>query len=102
MHDVHWKGTDGEMTAGMSGQPLCGYVWCDDLVVGTLAHSAVQGSCPHWVLVFIVREDNDTIIFDELTNQAGTRQASLAFDVRRRRKSEMGRAAGGEANETMG
>ena len=45
---------------GRTGASLqYGYIWCDDLVEGEVAHSCAHGPGPHRIKVVVVKKDND-------------------------------------------
>jgi len=42
-----------------------GYVFCDDMVAGELAHSCRHGNGPHRIKVCVVKKDN-AAVFDRI------------------------------------
>jgi len=68
---VHWSTSSGGVMAPTPQPFLHGYVWCDAMVEGELAHSGVHGPCPHEIKVCIVRKDNDPDVFQMLQEAAG-------------------------------
>ena len=49
---------------------LHGYVWCDGMIEGELAHSCRHGQGPHRIKVCVVQKDNPKAIYEKLRVQA--------------------------------
>jgi hypothetical protein len=69
--DLHWDHVAGDADARPPGPILHGFTRCDAIVAGELPHVAVGGPHPHTVKVCILREDNDRLVFERLSLQAG-------------------------------
>ena len=54
----HWSDVSGGWHAKAPQKFLHGYVWCNDLIDGELAHSCAHGRGPHRIKVCITRSDN--------------------------------------------
>jgi hypothetical protein len=71
LENVHWDTVSGGVRAPSPQPFLHGYIQCDKIVAGSLAHSCVHGDCPHEIKVCIVRKGNDSDVFAELVRIAG-------------------------------
>ena len=56
--DLHWARTSGGTGHRSPFVMMYGYVLCDRLVAGTLAHSCVHGEGAHRVKIVVVKKDN--------------------------------------------
>ena len=68
---VHWDTVSGGVNAPAPQPLLHGYVPCDMMIEGELAHSCRHGRGPHSVKVCIVKKGNDPNVFAELAALAG-------------------------------
>jgi hypothetical protein len=71
INGLHWDLVSGGIQARAPQYYLAGYVQCDAMLEGDLAHSGVHGSCPHSIKVFIIKKDNDPRVFEGLAEGAG-------------------------------
>lgn len=55
---------------------IYGYVWCDAIISGTLAHSCLHGTAPHSIKVCILRQDNSPRIYNYFMEMAGPKPSS--------------------------
>ncbi len=55
---------------------IYGYVWCDAIVSGTLAHSCLHGTAPHSIKVCILRKDNSPRIYNYFLEMVGPKPSS--------------------------
>ncbi len=68
---VHWSLVSGGVRA-LAPQPfLHGYISCDSVLEGELAHSCRHGRGPHSIKVCIVKKDNSPEVFRKLVELAG-------------------------------
>jgi hypothetical protein len=70
LEGVRWDMVSGGINAPTPQPFLHGYVQCDAMVTGELAHSGTHGPCPHRIKVCITRKGNEAI-FAELSRAAG-------------------------------
>jgi hypothetical protein len=56
--DLHWARTSGGTGHRSPFVMMYGYILCDRLVAGTLAHSCVHGEGPHRIKIVVVKKDN--------------------------------------------
>jgi hypothetical protein len=56
--DLHWARTSGGTGHRSPFIMMYGYILCDRLVAGTLAHSCVHGEVPHRIKIVVVKKDN--------------------------------------------
>lgn len=70
----HWSQSSGGAVYGFarrSPRPMVhGYVWCDAMLEGELAHSCEHGPAPHKVKVCVVAKDNDPKVMEQLKEWA--------------------------------
>jgi hypothetical protein len=66
IENVHWSDVSGGVNAHANREYLHGYVWCDKMVSGDLAHSCMHGKVPHRIKVCIVQIDNTKPIHQAL------------------------------------
>jgi hypothetical protein len=59
--DVHWSQVSGGVRASAPRPFLHGYVQCDAMIEGELAHSCQHGRGPHTVKVCIVKKGNEAV-----------------------------------------
>lgn len=55
---------------------IFGYVYCDAIVSGSLAHSCLHGTAPHSIKVCILRKDNSPRIYNYFHALAGPKPAN--------------------------
>ena len=60
VHDLHWDNMTGGVMAWtpFKQQMVFGYVFCDAMDSGELAHSCSHGPPPHWIKVCIMKQYN--------------------------------------------
>ena len=83
---------------------MYGYVLCDRLVAGRLAHSCIHGEGPHRIKIVVVKKDNPRGIVAALMAPLGPqipratlRLAAAGTALPRRRKRGRARASGAGA-----
>ena len=54
---------------------IFGFVWCDSIVSGSLAHSCLHGTAPHSIKVCILRKDNPPRIYNHFMTLCGPKPA---------------------------
>ena len=69
--DLHWARTSGGIGHRSPFVMMYGYILCDRLVAGTLAHSCVHGEGPHRIKIVVVKKDNRKRIVAALTAPLG-------------------------------
>jgi hypothetical protein len=69
--DIESGGIKGAATEAL----IYGYVWCDAIISGSLAHSCLHGTAPHSIKVCILRKDNPPRIFDYFLAMVGPKPA---------------------------
>ena len=57
---LHWSSRSGGLQRRANRLYLHGYVWCDAMIVGAVAHSCRHGPPPHRIKICIVKVDNKT------------------------------------------
>lgn len=78
---LHWSTMSGGIGGSAPGYFLHGYVRCDGMIDGEVAHSGIHGPCPHRIKVCIVKKANERCVFDALAEQAGPKpQAKARLD----------------------
>lgn len=55
---------------------IYGYIWCDAIVSGSIAHSCLHGTAPHSIKVCILRRDNSPRIYNHFLALAGPKPAA--------------------------
>jgi len=85
---VFWDTTSGGVRAPAPQPFLHGYVQCDEMIEGDVAHSCLHGDGPHRIKVCVVKKDNDPKVFAGLVEQAGPKPPRAAS--RRRRGKRRG------------
>ena len=55
----HWSNMSGGIVRRANRFYLHGYVWCDALIAGKLAHSCLHGPPPHHIKVCVTRKGNE-------------------------------------------
>jgi hypothetical protein len=69
IENLHMSDVSGGVRARAPRAFLHGYVWCDQLIDGELAHSCRHGPGPHRIKVCVVKRDNSKAIYDYLILQ---------------------------------
>jgi hypothetical protein len=54
---------------------IYGYIFCDAIVSGSVAHSCLHGTAPHSIKVVILRKDNPPRIYNHFLALAGPKPA---------------------------
>ena len=80
--NLHWTDTSGGVRARAPRDFIHGYVSCDGMLEGELAHSCAHGSGPHYIKVCIVKKANSKQAY------ALAEQACRENEERRRRRRE--------------
>lgn len=73
--DLHWDRYSGGVFAYAPQPFIHGYVQCDAMLSGELAHSGTHGSCPHRIKVCLTKIDNKPV-WDQVLSLAGPRPRS--------------------------
>jgi hypothetical protein len=68
--DPHWRSRSGGVRASSPRPFIHGYICCDGLTGGEIAHSCTHGTGPHWILVCVVKKDNDPETFELVRQMA--------------------------------
>jgi hypothetical protein len=68
--DLHFDRLSGGVRTRAPREFLHGYIWCDEIVEGTVAHSCQHGTAPHYIKVCIVKKDNSQAIYAKLKDKA--------------------------------
>jgi hypothetical protein len=80
---LHWSSRSGGKKRRTNRLYLHGYVWCDAMLVGAVAHSCRQGPPPHRIKVCLTRVDNKTI-WPEIERAAYTLRSRPEADKEQR------------------
>lgn len=67
----HWSEVSGGVHARSPYAMIHGYMSCDALISGDLAHSCRHGRGPHSIKICVVRKDNDPAVFKQVSTLAG-------------------------------
>ena len=70
LEGLHWDTVSGGVGVRSPRLFLHGYVWCNAMVAGEVAHSCVHGEGPHRIKVCIVKKDNAPAVYRRLEQQA--------------------------------
>ncbi|MBP2656649.1 MAG: hypothetical protein H6Q73_4218 [Firmicutes bacterium] len=54
---------------------IFGYIWCDMIVSGSVAHSCLHGTAPHSIKICILRKDNSPRIYNYFLTLIGPKPA---------------------------
>ena len=52
---------------------IFGYIWCDAIVSGSVAHSCLHGTAPHSIKVCILKKDNSSRIYNHFLAIVGSK-----------------------------
>ncbi len=69
VEDIHLSSVTGGVQTALSHNALCGYVWCDGMIEGELAHSCEHGPPPHRIKIVIPKVCNDLKLWAKLAGQ---------------------------------
>lgn len=67
---LSWDNFPGGVLAKAPQYFIHGYCYCDD-VMGELGHSCTHGSPPHWIMVCVVKKDNEKQVYERLLDIVG-------------------------------
>ena len=67
---LHWGDVSGGINQRSPRAFLMGYVWCDGMLEGELAHSCAHGRGPHKIKICILKKNNSPEVFVELSVRA--------------------------------
>lgn len=68
--DLHWSNASGGVQKNLNRVYLCGYVWCDEMEEGELAHSCLHGEGPHQIKVVVQKNHNSKTTYKKLAGIA--------------------------------
>jgi hypothetical protein len=71
-----WDIESGGVKETAPDAQIYGYVFCDAIVSGSLAHSCIHGTGPHSIKVCILRKDNPPRIYNYFLELAGPKPAT--------------------------
>ena len=66
-----WDLESGGVRASSPEALIYGYVWCDAIVSGSIAHSCLHGTAPHSIKICILRKDNPPRIYNHFIALVG-------------------------------
>jgi hypothetical protein len=66
---VQWGYISGGIQVRTPRDFLMGYVWCDAMLQGELAHSCAHGRKPHQIKICIMKKGNERTVFEILAAQ---------------------------------
>ena len=66
-----WDIEGGGVKGAAPEAQIYGYVWCDSVVTGSLAHSCLHGTAPHSIKVCLLRRDNSPRIYNHFAELVG-------------------------------
>ena len=66
VHGLHWSEMSGGINARAPREFLSGYVLCDEMLGGELAHSCRHGRPPHQIKVCVTKKDNSKGVYATL------------------------------------
>jgi hypothetical protein len=96
---LHWDSVSGGVNA-VAPQPFVhGYVQCDGMIDGELAHSGAHGPCPHNIKVCLTKKKNIEV-WSEVEKRAGPRPKNspdperAATNAKKRRFKDRGLSTG--------
>jgi len=75
--ELHWTNVSGGVRAPLPAPFVHGYVLCDAMISGELAHSCSHGPPPHSILVCVLKKDNPKLwpkIEREIGPRPGTKK----------------------------
>ncbi len=67
---LHYSSISGGVGRASPRLFLHGYISCDEILSGELAHSCLHGRSPHSIKVCIVKKDNEVEIYKRLSEKA--------------------------------
>jgi hypothetical protein len=71
LENPHWDTVSGGIQINMPQAYIFGYVMCNEIIEGELAHSGIHGPCPHRIKVCVVKSDNSPDVINKLIEIAG-------------------------------
>jgi hypothetical protein len=74
---LHWTDISGGVGATLTHPFVHGYVLCDAMISGGVAHSCRHGPAPHSILVCLLKKDNPELwasIEEEIGPRPGTKR----------------------------
>jgi hypothetical protein len=83
----HWDATSGGINARAPRPFIHGYIWCNQLLEGELAHSCAHGAGPHRVKVCVVKKDNIPSVVQPLIVAADREREARVQRARRLRST---------------
>lgn len=81
--ELFWDRQSGGVNKGTSHPALFGYVMCDEMLSGELAHSCAHGPAPHRIKVCLVKKLNKARWKELLQRVSPPRRPVLLFRVPR-------------------
>ncbi len=71
---LHFSSISGGVGRPSPRPFLCGYVSCDAILSGDIAHSCQHGNPPHLIKVCLVKKDNEPQIYRRLAELANEKK----------------------------
>jgi hypothetical protein len=90
--ELHWTGVSGGVRVPLPAPFVHGYVLCDGMISGELAHSCAHGPPPHRISVCVLKIDNPKLWRDierEIGPRPGTKKRA-AWEERARNEIAKG------------
>lgn len=66
-----WDVVSGGVKESSPEAFIFGYIWCDTIVSGNVAHSCLHGTAPHSIKICILRKDNSPRIHNHFVGLVG-------------------------------
>jgi len=70
-----WDLTSGGVKEYSPEALIFGYIWCDAILSGSIAHSCLHGTAPHSIKICILRKDNSPRIYNHFLTLVGAKPA---------------------------
>ena len=68
-----WGSRSGGLQRNTPGYFIFGYISCEAVIEGNVAHSGSHGWCPHRIKVCVTRSGNDPVVFEALASRSGSK-----------------------------
>lgn len=76
VENLLWDIESGGVKESAPEAHIYGYIWCDRLVSGSVAHSCLHGTAPHSIKICILRQDNSPRIYNHFLAITGPKPAA--------------------------
>ncbi len=85
--DLDWGMTTGGIKVQTNQYYIFGYIYCNQVLEGEIAHSCMHGPAPHHIRVCVLKKDNDKKLYNSIIDVIGESPNKLVYSERKECKA---------------